>query len=472
MSQTRVSPSRLFTVALVGWIIGCALPYRFHWDMTLLIVASVSVITILYKNILLPRYIILFGILYCLGNIYYTYRLGLVVSQLPAPTQQTLLVTTFDNPDRFDDQLRYTVRLSNGYRAYFTVSRQRPLLLGYTYTVQGSVKPTDKPSQWRQNIIAKINQPAILDVQPARFNQWDRLILLARQYFEHTAQHYFPEPDASLFTGIVAGLRSGLPQTIMDDFSNTGLSHIIAVSGFNVTLLVSIFAKFTRQFGRLMHCLVSFGLITSFVVFAGGSASVVRAGILAALLIGAKTIGRVGSIFRLLLFAACIMTVENPLIVRYDIGFQLSFLAVVGLVCFNAPLLVLLEKLRLPKWLAESVCATMAAQLTTLPVIVFYFDRLSPYSVIANLFVEPFIPLITLTGPVFIALSILFKPVLVYMSLAIDLILKYILIIARELSQLPYANLQLHNSKVYIFLGYYIVLFVIYKLLPKEGKQH
>jgi competence protein ComEC len=459
-----LTPSRLFGATMVCWLLGCILPIIGYEVYIILFVAAAVLLLVLAWDMLYLRLILACLLTYCASSMYYNKTVTRLLQKLPTESLVQLRLTVLDNPDMFDDQLRYVAHTAANDKIYITVHRQSPLTLGTTYDAEGRIKPADKIQHLRQGVIGRISQPKLSQPRPARLTSWQRILRNSRSYFERTITLYFPEPEAALYAGIVAGIRSGIPESVSNNFSTSGLSHIIAVSGFNVTVLVGIITRFTKQLGRIADFLVAVATILSFVVFAGGSASVVRAGILASLFIFARTIGRVGSMHRLLLFVACSMSILNPLIVRYDIGFQLSFFAVLGLTLYCEPIVQLLERYKAPPWLAESIAATTAAQITTLPIILYYFGTLSPYSVLANVLVEPFIPIITLSGPLFIALSALYNQVLVYISIPVSFMLKYILLVSGHIASMPNSALSLAEVSIYLYLIYYGLIFLPFLL--------
>jgi competence protein ComEC len=118
----------------------------------------------------------------------------------------------------------------------------------------------------------------------------------------------------------------------------------------------------------------------------------------------------------------------------------------------------LLTSWRFPDWLAESIAATTAAQITTLPIMLYYFHTLGLYSILANVLVEPFIPLITLSGPPFFIISSLFESAGVYISTVLGLGLKYILLISKLVSALPHASIRIENIPLSVFYTYYLVI--------------
>src|SRR3989338_4103247 len=141
------------------------------------------------------------------------------------------------------------------------------------------------------------------------------------------------EPMASLMAGLVYGYRGGLGE-LSNDFNRTGITHIIAISGYNISIVAMIlvtslsFLLIPRKKAFWLVC----GGILLFVIFAGASASVVRAGIMGMLVLLAKQLGRLSRVDNVLALSAVLMLLQNPLVLRWDAGFQLSFAATLGLV--------------------------------------------------------------------------------------------------------------------------------------------
>jgi len=221
---------------------------------------------------------------------------------------------------------------------------------------------------------------------------YDKLYIL-KMLFEVRLGQLFAEPEASFMAGLIVGSRKGIPDDLMADFNTTGLTHIIAISGYNITLVIVIVSSFLGFLSRRQRIFWSILFIFLFVVFVGASAAVVRAGIMGIISLLALWDGRQSFVLRTLFFSAFFMNLWNPKILPYDVGFQLSFLATLGLIVVSP----LIEKYF--KWLPElvgvreSVLMTMSAQISALPIIVYNFGRLSVISPIANLFVLPFLPL-------------------------------------------------------------------------------
>ena len=209
-----------------------------------------------------------------------------------------------------------------------------------------------------------------------------------------------PEPEAALAAGIVLGVRSGIDPAINDAFAVAGLTHVVAISGCNIAIVAALAAAASRPLGRLpsgrwLAAGAAVLAVAGYVLLTGASPSVLRAALMAGALLMARLGGSRSHALSALALAALIMVLVAPTVV-WDVGFQLSSLATAGLVWFAAPF-----ERRLARWpalLREPVALTMAAQVTTLPVILLNFERLSLVAPLANVVVVPLVPVVMLTS--------------------------------------------------------------------------
>jgi len=283
--------------------------------------------------------------------------------------------------------------------------------------------------------------------------------------FEAKLNRIYPEPHASFMAGLLIGSRRGIPEAVMDDFNTTGLTHIIAISGYNIALVIALI---TGLFGSLLprrwQFPVAFIFVVVFTLFVGANAAVIRAAIMGLLAFFALTIGRQYHAGLAIVLTAAVMILWNPFTLQ-DVSFQLSFAAVLGLM-FVSPLL---EKYCawIPNKFAirESLLMTFSAQVTAVPLIVFYFARLSLISPIANVLVAPAIPLAMLLGAFSIIAGWIFLPAGILIGFLAYGLLTYILKVAEWGSQLPLASLEVNNFTFALVIIYYAVLvgFLVWK---------
>ena len=207
-------------------------------------------------------------------------------------------------------------------------------------------------------------------------------------------QRAMPEPEAGLAAGILIGLRERVDRQLAADFSTAGVSHVVAISGWNIAIVAGLVGAVMRGRSRRVVAVAVAGTITAYVVVAGASPSVVRAGVMAGVALAARASGRPGRAAAALGLAVAILVIASPSMVG-DAGFRLSVEATAGLLAWATPLGGWFARLwggRLPGWLAESLGISTAAQAATLPDVLATFGRLSLVAPVVNLIVVPLVP--------------------------------------------------------------------------------
>jgi competence protein ComEC len=220
----------------------------------------------------------------------------------------------------------------------------------------------------------------------------------ARRWLLGGLNEMVPEPEAALGAGILLGVRTSISPEIADAFAVAGLTHVVAISGWNIAIVAAIVGTMARPLeqrrgGRWMAPLAAAATIAGYVVLTGASPSVVRAALMAGAMMVARFGGSRAHAASALGLAALVMLLAAPSVL-WDVGFQLSALATAGLILFAATIESRLAGW--PSWLREPVALTLAAQLTTLPVVVGSFGRLSLVAPAANVVVVPLVPLVML----------------------------------------------------------------------------
>jgi competence protein ComEC len=223
---------------------------------------------------------------------------------------------------------------------------------------------------------------------------WVRLAVLER------INRLWPRPHGSLIRGLLLGDRADFPQRVLDDFSASGITHIIALSGFNIAVIFTSLEMLLLRVSlpRATRVWVMIAFMVGFVVLVGAASSIVRAAAMGALAILGRLSGRRPQAMRLLLISAAAMAFANPYVLVYDAGFQLSCLATAGLLTlsdrFNNWCRFVPETLGV----RSSLATTLAASAPTLPLLMYQFDRVSVISPVTNMLVLPLIPWIMALG--------------------------------------------------------------------------
>jgi competence protein ComEC len=270
----------------------------------------------------------------------------------------------------------------------------------------------------------------------------------------HTINRLLAEPHASLLNGILLGLQSGIPRDLYEDFNRTGTSHIIVISGSNISLVAAIFLLLaTKTVGRRFAPVIALGGIIGYTLLVGADAAVSRAAVMGSIWVLSIWVGRPGVALNSLLASGIGLTLLNPLIL-WDVGFQLSFMATLGLIVLVPPLQRLwfdLLRRRLPAGqvgpvmalLNDLVIITLAAQIITTPLIVYHFGRLSLVSLLTNLLILPAQPPIMILGGLAALGGMLWLPLGQIMAWLVYLPLAWSVWVVEITARLPLASIDL-----------------------------
>lgn len=257
----------------------------------------------------------------------------------------------------------------------------------------------------RRGIYSQMRQARLERLEVRAGSPLMRILLDLKTRVEIVVRQILPDPEASLLSGILLGRVHGIPELLMNDFNDTGTSHIIAISGFNFNILASMLFSTLRRWSRRQRAgFLTLGVVVAYACLIGGEASVVRAAIMGSMMVIGGMLGRATFAPASLMAATIGMTAVNPTLL-WDIGFQLSFAATLGLMLYAEPLktATLSRLMRVCRWeqenwftqaLNDGFLITVAAQIVTLPLIIYHFGRLSLISLLANLLVLPIQPLL------------------------------------------------------------------------------
>ncbi len=279
-----------------------------------------------------------------------------------------------------------------------------------------------------------------------------------------------PEPSAGLLTGILLGDARGLSPEISNAFSVVGASHIIAISGFNMAILSGVVMGLLGRFNVRPRLAAFIGLtvILVYTVLVGASASVVRAAIMSSMLVIGALLRRKSYVPTSLAFVAVLLSLQNPTVL-WDVGFQLSLFATLGLALFanpltdyfNAGLARLFPRrtaLIIGDFLGEPLIVSIAAQTLSLPLILLYFGKLAVVSLAVNLLVIPVQSVLMVLGLAATFLAFVAFPIAQILFWLDMLLLGWTLGVVRAFARLPFAQVDVQIDPRLIALFYVIVI--------------
>ncbi len=291
-----------------------------------------------------------------------------------------------------------------------------------------------------------------------------------RRKFASGIQSALPEPLGSFGLGILIGQRTTLPDELNQAMSVTGLTHIVAVSGYNVTIIVQMVHRLVRRRSKFQSTLITLGLIGLFLAITGSSASIVRAAIVSGLSIWAWYYGRTFKPLLLILLAAVITAGYYPSYLWSDIGWHLSFLAFFGVLVLAPAFQARYLSKRRPKILLQLLLETSSAQLMTLPLIMYIFGRLSVVALLANILIVPLVPLAMGLGFVAGMAGAVAPQMMGWLAWPANICMTYMLDMVQLMSSLPKASIWLSLSLSQMLVVYGIVVLLVFTWKHKKAK--
>ncbi len=324
----------------------------------------------------------------------------------------------------------------------------------------------------KQNIYSLMFYPEISVVDRGQGNPFLARVYAERYDMAQVLAQVLPEPQASLAQAMLLGLRGGLSDEVDNDFMLSGTTHILAISGMNLTILAGIIAGLGQWiWGRRYYLYVWLGLfaIWVYVLLSGASPSVIRAAVMASIFLLAELAGRQKNAAPALFLAGAVMTFANPLVL-WDVSFQLSMLAMAGLIYiypflkeagrgFMQRLVGKSKRLyQCLNFIIDSLMVTVAATAAVCPLTALYFGRISLVSPLATLLAVPVMPLIIILGLLSAVSGLISLPLGQATAWLAWLFLSYLLVVARAFACLPCASVEMHLSGGLMAAGYYMVL--------------
>lgn len=367
-----------------------------------------------------------------------------------------------------DEKVLLTVKPGTEYKFGQQISVTGPLLLpdnfapGFDYV--SYLKNKDIRVTMVFPKIAETVSPVSL-ADRAKLAVYGRLFAVKIK-FESSVISVLPEPYASYINGVLLGAKQNIPKDLTDDFNKTGTTHILAISGYNITIIaeamLAVLVFFVRRRAAFWLSVI---FIILFTILTGAGASVVRAAVMGLLLLAANGYGRLYDARNSILLAAGAMVWLNPLALKSDVGFQLSFLAVLGLMYVYPIFEHAFRKFR-PKhefWteLKDTFLMTISAQLAVAPLLIYYFKQFSLVSLPANLLVLPLMPLTMLFGFLAGLGGLIFHPLGQAFGAMAWLISFYQLGIIRWLGGLSWSAVSVTFSWFALCICYLIILFAV-----------
>lgn len=295
-----------------------------------------------------------------------------------------------------------------------------------------------------------------------------------RRRFAAGMQSALPEPLASFSLGLLIGQRSTLPDDVNDQLRAVGLTHIIAVSGYNLTVIVMACRKLFANRSKFQATASCLALMALFLLMTGFSPPIVRASVISVLGLWAWYYGRELQAFVLLMVGGAITVIANPLYLWGNISWYLSFLSFFGVLIIGPLLTRRIYKAREPGLLGSIVVETLCASVMVIPYVLYVFGQTSLVSLPANVLVVPLIPIAMVLGMVAGLSGMLVASLAGWLAWPAVLLMTYMLDVAALLAGVPHAFVEnigfSWQAMVVAYATIGVVLIILRNNIPNLSK--
>ena len=293
-----------------------------------------------------------------------------------------------------------------------------------------------------------------------------RKIYELRNLMKTKIEKLLPKETSGLCLGMLIGETSGIEENMQEDFRDSNLSHILAVSGANVSyIIVSITYIFNKMcLRKRLSKIISIILLILFMLLTGCTSSVNRACIMAILMLIAELFYRKSDVYNNLAISALILLIINPYSLL-DIGFQLSYMGTIGIVFLHDKIGNFIKiNNKIVKYFFEMIAVTTCANLAIIPIMMFHFNTISLTFYFSNIIVGPILGIVVIIGFIMFFISLIFTPISSLIAIVLNLMLKFIIKIAEITANMPFSKITIITpSFFFIIVWYLIIISISYK---------
>jgi competence protein ComEC len=297
-----------------------------------------------------------------------------------------------------------------------------------------------------------------------------QIIYNLRQNISSQINRIWPEPTASFVNSILLGYKRAMAEDLKEEFRRAGVSHIIVISGLHITLITLLLSKilYSLNINRQKQLPIILIILTIFAILSGFSASTIRASIMGLIVLFSQNIGRNIQKHLILIYTAVIILLMNPLLLFHDLGFQLSFLATIGLIYLSPIFKKLFKFLPNKMEIQSTFISSFSAIIMTLPLTTYQFKTISLLAPISNLFVLPMIPILMLFGFISVLISYLSLSLAKLIGFIEYILAKVLFEIVNSISVIEFSSINIHNFNILAMTLSYILIIIIFLYVQKK----
>lgn len=297
-------------------------------------------------------------------------------------------------------------------------------------------------------------------------NKIQKNIMNFKQYVKETLRKYLNKDEAELGIGLVIGDRTGISKEVENDFKDSNLTHMLAVSGSHFTYIILAVGYVNKMIKRnRLGKIIVIIVIILFMNLTGNTASVARSGIMAIMMVIASLFYRRADIWTSMAVALLIQIIDNPYVI-FDIGLQLSYGGVIGIVLLNEKITNTLTRYlnkkesKIKQYVITAISVTLSANIIIIPMMLLNFNTLSFSFIISNLLAGPLLGVIVILAFILLFASLLLGSLLKPLFSVLNLLINMLIKIAHICANLPFSKVYMPTPNILLVIIFYLCLAV------------
>ena len=390
-------------------------------------------------------------------------------------------------PSEGEYNYKYTVKARTGkyknkkFIVYINKKNKKLLEYGDLIEIKGEYSAPEVARNYKgfdySQYLKTLNIYGTIKVEEAKIinkNQLSPILISINNIKEKmidNANRNMPKRTANLLLGILIGERDNIQEDIIESFRTANLSHILAVSGAHTSYIIlgiTYLISKSKTPKRIGYIITIINLLI-FIIITGASYSVVRACIMAIVVIGAKICYRKENFFTSICISLIIILIQNPFAIN-DIGLKLSFMGTAGIVIFNKSITNFFIKLKIKQKIAEALSVTFSAQLMIMPITILNFNTISLTFFISNILASPLLGIIIIFGFISIFISSILNPISKILFLILHIFLELLILVSKVTEKIPGSSILVKTPNILFAIVYYIlILFFNYFFVIKQN---
>ncbi|MGB8453307.1 MAG: DNA internalization-related competence protein ComEC/Rec2 [Anaerocolumna sp.] len=308
-----------------------------------------------------------------------------------------------------------------------------------------------------------------IEISNTAYSVFRQLLYEIKRRFMEVYQKILPPKNAGILSAMILGDMSLLDPELKELYQQSGISHILAISGLHVSLLGLTLYQFLRHIrlpafltaGISIFIIFSYGVLTNF------SVSTNRAVVMLVIFMAAGLIGRTYDLLSASAFSALVILIQSPLQIK-NAGFLLSFGAIMGIALMN-PVISLFFPVKNKLW--EGLKSSLSIQIMTLPIILYFFYEFPTYSVMINMIILPTSSIIILLAVLAGILGCIYLPFGIFAIGAVHYLLNFYEWVCRMGAKLPWKTFLIGRPSIMVIIAYYFVIIIILSFYLKIKRK-